>query len=114
MPRAKNSVAARARRKKLLNAAKGFWGSRSKLLTVAKHTVHKSWQYQYRDRKARKRQFRRLWIARINAGARLNGTSYSKLMGALRKADVAIDRKLLSDLAVNDPAVFTQVIRHIS
>jgi large subunit ribosomal protein L20 len=114
MPRAKNNVAARRRSKKLLNAAKGMWGSRSKLLTVAKHAVHKSWQYQYRDRKQKKRQFRRLWIARINAAARSNGTSYSRLMGALRKSDVALDRKLLSDLAIHDPAAFTRVIEHVS
>ena len=114
MPRAKNNVAARRRRKKLLNAAKGMWGSRSKLLTVAKHAVHKSWQYQYRDRKARKRQFRRLWIARINAAARINGLSYSRLIGALCKSEVVLDRKVLSDLAVNDPAAFSQVVKHIS
>ena len=113
MPRAKNRVASRKRRKRVLNQAKGYWGSRSKLYTVAKNTLDKALQYQYRDRRQRKRQFRRLWIARINAAARLNGMSYSKLMGALRKGDVTLNRKVLADLAVHDPATFTQVVRHV-
>ncbi|HET6568532.1 MAG TPA: 50S ribosomal protein L20 [Rhodothermales bacterium] len=113
MPRAKNSVASRARRKKTLNRAKGYWGGRSKLLTVAKHAVDKGLQYAYRDRRARKRQFRRLWIARINAAARTNGTTYSRLMGSLRKADVALNRKVLADLAVHDPAAFEQVVNQV-
>lgn len=112
MPRAKNSVASRRRRKKVLNMAKGYWGSRSKLYTVAKNAVEKALQYQYRDRRQRKRQFRRLWIARINAAARLNGTSYSRLIGGLRRADVALNRKVLADLAVHDPNAFSQIVKH--
>lgn len=112
MPRATNKVASRRRRKKVLNMAKGYWGSRSKIYTVAKHAVEKGMQYAYRDRRQRKRQFRRLWITRINAGARLNGTSYSQLMGGLRKADVALNRKVLADLAMHDPNAFAKVVEH--
>ncbi len=93
--------------------AKGYWGSRSKIYTVAKHAVEKGLQYAYRDRRQRKRQFRRLWIARINAGARLNGTTYSQLMGALRKADVALNRKALADLSMHEPDAFTKVVEHV-
>ncbi len=114
MPRAKNRVASRKRRKRILNLAKGFWGRRSKVYTVAKNAVEKSLQYQYRDRRQRKRQFRRLWIARINAAARLNGTTYSRLVGALRKSEVRLNRKVLADLAVHDPAAFTKVVEHVS
>ncbi len=110
MPRATNKVASRRRRKKILNMAKGYWGSRSKLYTVAKNTVEKALKYQYRDRRQRKRQFRKLWIARINAAARQNGSSYSRLMGGLRKADVALNRKVLADLAVHHPDAFSQVV----
>ena len=110
MPRAKNRVASRRRRKKILNQAKGYWGSRSKIYTVAKNAVDKALQYAYRDRRQRKRQFRRLWITRINAAARLNGTSYSRLIGGLRKADVALNRKVLADLAVHDPLAFSKVV----
>ncbi|MCH8960751.1 MAG: 50S ribosomal protein L20 [Bacteroidetes bacterium] len=113
MPRARNRVASRRRRKKILNMAKGYWGSRSKIYTVAKHAVEKGLQYAYRDRRQRKRQFRRLWITRINAGARLNGTTYSQLMGALRKADVALNRKALADLAMHEPDAFTKVVEHV-
>src|SRR5690606_20137807 len=98
MPRARNRVASRNRRKRILNMAKGYWGSRSKLYTIAKNTVEKGLQYAYRDRRQKKRQFRRLWITRINAGARLNGLSYSKLIGGLRKADIELNRKVLADL----------------
>lgn len=114
MPRAKNSVASRRRRKKVLNMAKGYWGRRSKVYTVAKNAVDKALQYQYRDRRQRKRQFRRLWITRINAGARQNGLSYSKLMGGLRKSDVQLNRKVLADLAVHDPATFSKVVDHVN
>ncbi len=114
MPRAKNSVASRRRRKKVLNMAKGYWGRRSKVYTVAKNAVDKALQYQYRDRRQRKRQFRRLWIARINAAARQNGTSYSRLMGSLRKSNVDLNRKVLADLAVHDPQTFTKVVDHAS
>ncbi len=113
MPRAKNRVASRRRRKKVLQMAKGYWGRRSKIYTVAKHAVDKALQYQYRDRRARKRQFRRLWITRINAAARLNGTTYSKLMGALQKAGVQLNRKVLADLAVHDPNAFAKVVERV-
>lgn len=113
MPRAKNRVASRRRRKKILNRAKGYWGSRSKLYTVAKNAVEKGMQYAYRDRRQKKRQFRRLWIARINAAARQNGTTYSRLTGALRKSDVELNRKVLADLAMHDPKAFTKVVDHV-
>ena len=111
MPRATNKVASRRRRKKILNMAKGYWGRRSKVYTVAKNAVEKALQYQYRDRRQRKRQFRRLWIARINAAARQNGVSYSRFMGALKKSDVALNRKVLADLAVHDPEAFRHVVQ---
>lgn len=114
MPRATNKVASRRRRKKILNQAKGYWGRRGKIYTVAKHAVEKGMQYQYRDRRQRKRHFRRLWISRINAAARQNGTTYSQLMGKLRKSDVDLNRKVLADLAVNDPNAFTQVVEHVA
>ncbi|NBC17530.1 MAG: 50S ribosomal protein L20 [Bacteroidetes bacterium] len=110
MPRATNKVASRRRRKKVLNQAKGYWGSRSKLYSVAKHSVEKGLQYAYRDRRQKKRQFRRLWITRINAAARQNGTTYSQLMGGLRKADVELNRKALADLAMHDPTAFQAVV----
>ncbi len=112
MPRARNRVASRSRRKRILNMAKGYWGSRSKIYTIAKNSVEKGLQYAYRDRRQKKRQFRRLWITRINAGARLNGVSYSKLMGALRKADIELNRKVLADLAMHDPDTFAKVAEH--
>ncbi len=114
MPRARNSVASRRRRKRVLKAAKGYWGGRSKVYTVAKHAVEKGLQYAYRDRRKRKQQFRRLWIARINAGARLNGVSYSKLMGMLRRANIDLNRKVLADLAMNDPDTFARVVAEAS
>jgi large subunit ribosomal protein L20 len=110
MPRAKNLVAARRRRKKLLALAKGYWGRRGNIHTVAKHSVEKGLQYQYRDRRQRKRQFRRLWIARINAAARLNGTTYSRLIGSLKNAGIPLNRKVLADLAYHDPNAFAQVV----
>ena len=97
-----------------MNMAKGYWGRRRNIYTIAKNAVEKALQYQYRDRRQRKRQFRRLWIARINAAARLNGMSYSRLMGALRKADIKLNRKVLADLAVNDPAAFSAVVKEVS
>ncbi len=114
MPRAKNRVASRKRRKRILNLAKGYWGRRSKVYTVAKNAVEKALMYSYRDRRQRKRQFRRLWITRINAAARLNDTTYSRMLGALRKSDVRLNRKVLADLAVHDPAAFTEVVKTIS
>jgi len=110
MPRAKNRVASRARRKRILALAKGYWGRRGKVYTVAKHAVEKSLQYQYRDRRQRKRHFRRLWITRINAAARINGTTYSQLMGGLHRSNITLNRKVLADLAVNDPNAFARVV----
>lgn len=110
MPRSVNAVASRRRRKKILNLAKGYYGSRSKVYTVAKNTVEKGLQYAYRDRKAKKREFRALWIQRINAGARHHGLSYSQFMGKLTKSDIGINRKVLADLAMNEPAAFKAII----
>lgn len=110
MPRARNRVASRRRRKKILNQAKGYWGRRSKVYTVAKNAVEKGLTYAYRDRRTKKRQFRKLWIARINAAARLNGSTYSRFMGALRKSDVELNRKALADLAMHDPKAFSKVV----
>lgn len=110
MPRSTNNVASRRRRRKILKQAKGYWGRRKNVYTIAKNAVEKAMQYQYRDRKVRKREFRKLWITRINAAARQNGTTYSKLMGALSKQDVQINRKVLADLAVNDPETFTAIV----
>jgi len=90
--------------------AKGYWGRRGTIYTVAKHAVDKALQYQYRDRRQRKRQFRRLWIARINAAARNNGTTYSQLIGSLRKADIQLNRKALASIAMHDPHAFTSVV----
>lgn len=110
MPRSVNSVASKARRKKLLKLAKGNWGSRGNLLTVAKHTVEKGLQYAYRDRKTKKRNFRSLWIQRINAGARIHGMSYSQLMGKLNEKGIDLNRKVLADLAMNHPDAFKAVL----
>ncbi len=110
MPRAKGGPKTRARRKRVLNLAEGFWGAKSKLFRSATEAVDRALKYAYRDRKARKRDFRRLWIARINAAARLNGVTYSRLMAGLAKNGVAIDRKILADLAVTDPAAFTKLV----
>ncbi len=111
MPRVRCSPASRARRKKILKAAKGYVGGRSRTLKQAKETVERAWCYAYRDRRTRKRDFRRLWIARISAGARLNGMTYSRLIEGLKKAKVALDRKILADLAVADPVAFTSVVQ---
>lgn len=94
-----------------MGMAKGYWGRRKNVYTVAKNAVEKALLYQYRDRRARKRQFRRLWITRINAGARLNGTTYSQLMGSLRKADIQLNRKVLAHLAMHDPEAFSAVVQ---
>ena len=109
MPRAKGGPKTRARRKRVLNQAEGFWGAKSKLFRSATEAVDRALKYAYRDRKARKRDFRRLWIARINAAARLNGLSYSKFISGLAKNGVALDRKILADLAISDPAGFTKL-----
>jgi len=110
MPRARNNVASRRRRRKILKLAKGYWGRRGKVYTVAKHSVEKGLQYAYRDRRQRKRHFRRLWIARINAAARQNGTTYSRLINGLKHADIPLNRKVLADLAVHDAEAFTAVV----
>ncbi len=110
MPRVKRGVVARASHKKILKKAKGYRGARSRVLRVAKQAVTKAGQYAYRDRRQRKRQFRRLWIVRINAAARLNGLSYSVFMNGLKKASIEIDRKVLADIAVNDAATFSQLV----
>jgi large subunit ribosomal protein L20 len=107
MPRVKRGVQARARHKKVLKQAKGYYGARSRVYRVAVQAVTKAGQYAYRDRRQRKRQFRRLWIARINAAARTNGLSYSRFINGLKKACVEIDRKILADIAVYDKGTFT-------
>ncbi len=114
MPKAKNNVASRKRRRKVLKLAKGYWGSRSKVYTVAKHSVEKGLQYAYRDRKNKKRTFRKLWIVRINAAARLNGTTYSKLIHAMQTKGVDINRKVLANIAVENPEAFTDIVKFVS
>ncbi len=109
MPRVKRGSKARQRRKKVLKAAKGYRGGQSRLFKTASISVNRAGMYAYRDRRARKRDFRRLWIVRINAAARENGLSYSQLMGGLHKAGIDLDRKILAEMAVNDPAAFAQV-----
>jgi large subunit ribosomal protein L20 len=113
MPRAKGGPKTRARRKRVLNLAEGFWGAKSKLYRSATEAVDRALKYAYRDRKARKRDFRRLWIARINAAARLNGLSYSRFINGLTKAGIALDRKILADMAVTDPASFTKLVASV-
>jgi large subunit ribosomal protein L20 len=108
--RVKRGVVNRRRHKKIINMTSGQWGTRSKLFRRANESMMKSYWYAYRDRRQRRRDFRRLWIARINAGSRANGMSYSKLIHGLKKADVQLDRKVLADLAVRDAAAFAQVV----
>lgn len=110
MPRSVNSVASRARRKKILKAAKGYFGARSKVYTVAKNAIEKGMVYSYRDRRNKKRTWRRLWITRINAAARINGTTYSKLMNGLATNNVELSRKSLADLAMNHPDAFKTIV----
>jgi large subunit ribosomal protein L20 len=110
MPRVKRSITARKKRRKILKLAKGYFGARRRLYTVATEAVDRALKFAFRDRRARKRDFRKLWIARINAAARLNNVTYSRLMDGIRKADIRIDRKILADLAVNDPRGFSQVV----
>ncbi len=110
MPRVKRGVTARARHKKILVQAKGYKGSRSRTYRSAKQAVIKAGQYAYRDRRQRKRQFRALWIVRINAGARSHGITYSQFMNGLKKANIEIDRKVLSDLAIHDKAAFATIV----
>ena len=113
MPRSVNSVAKRARRKKVLKQAKGYFGRRKNVWTVAKNAVEKAMSYSYRDRRAKKRTFRGLWIARINAGARIHGLSYSQFMGKLKANDIELNRKVLADLAMNNPEAFKAVIEKV-
>ncbi len=111
MARVKSGVVAKARHKKILRKAKGYYGARSKLFKTAKQAVIKAGQYAYRDRRQRKRQFRALWIARINAASRAQGLSYSRLINGLNKANIEIDRKILADIAVNDPVAFESIAK---
>ena len=110
MPRSVNHVASRNRRKKIMSLTRGNFGGRANVWTVAKNTWEKGLQYAFRDRRNKKRNFRALWIQRINAAARLEGLSYSQLMGALKKADIVINRKVLADLAVNQPKAFQAIV----
>lgn len=114
MPRSVNAVASRKRRKKILKQAKGYFGARSKVYTVAKNAVDKAMSYAYRDRRNKKRAFRRLWIARINAAARMNGTTYSRLMHALSSNNIEMNRKVLADLAMNHPETFKSIVASVS
>ncbi|CAM3999094.1 50S ribosomal protein L20 [Flavobacterium cucumis] len=113
MPRATNSVATKARKKRVLKQAKGFFGRRKNVWTVAKNAVEKAMVYAYRDRKQNKRNFRALWITRINAGARLHGMSYSQFMGKVKANNIELNRKVLADLAMNHPAAFTAIVNKI-
>ena len=111
MPRSVNKVAAHRRRKNFMKLAKGYWGKRKNVWTIAKNHIEKGLQYAYRDRKQRKRNFRSLWIVRINAAARLNGTTYSRLIHALITKNISINRKVLADFAMNKPELFAQVVK---
>ena len=113
MPRSVNHVASRARRKKIMKLAKGYFGRRKNVWTVAKNAVEKALLYAYRDRRAKKRDFRSLWIQRINAGARQHGLSYSALMGAINKSGIELNRKVLADLAMNHPEAFKAVVDQV-
>ena len=113
MPRATNNPASRARRRKIMKAARGFFGARSKVYTVAKNTLEKGWQYAFRDRKFKKRIYRRLWIARINAATRMEGMSYSRFIHAVSQKGIALNRKALADLALNHPTTFKAIIDNV-
>ena len=113
MPRAKGGFKTRKRRRKLLEKAKGYYGAKSRLFRVATEAVDKAMQYAYRDRKNKKREFRALWITRINAGVRALGMSYSVFMARLKKANIALNRKALADLAYNDPSAFSQLVEKV-
>ena len=110
MPRSVNSVASRRRRKKVIKQAKGYFGRRKNVWTVAKNAVEKAMLYSYRDRKTKKRNFRQLWILRINAAARLHGLTYSQFMGAVKKNEIELNRKVLADLALNHPEAFKAIV----
>jgi large subunit ribosomal protein L20 len=113
MARSTPSVASRQRRKKILKQASGYVGGRHRLLRTATEALHRAWAYGYRDRKVRKREFRRLWIARISAAAKMNGTSYSRLIDALKKCDAALDRKALAEIAVRHPEDFSRLVGQV-
>ena len=113
MPRSVNHVASRNKRKKILKKTRGYFGARKNVWTVAKNTYEKGLTYAFRDRRAKKREFRALWIQRSNAAARLEGFSYSQLMGALHKAGIEINRKVLADLAINDPKAFSAIVAKV-
>jgi len=113
MPRSVNAVASRAKRKRILKMAKGYFGRKKNVWTVAKNQIEKGLQFAYRDRKAKKREFRKLWIQRINAGARQHGMSYSQLMGAIGKSGIELNRKVLADLAMNHPEAFKAVVERV-
>ena len=113
MPRSQNSVASRNKRKKILKQAKGYYGRRKNVWRVAKNAVEKGLLYSYRDRKNKKRSFRLLWIIRINAAAKLNGSSYSKLISNLKSKKVNLDRKVLSDIAMNNPETFSKIVNKV-
>lgn len=113
MPRTKNAVASRARRKKILKQAKGYYGRRKNVWTVAKNAVEKGLTYAYRDRRTKKRNFRSLWITRINAAARLHGMSYSEFQEKLHKSNIVLNRKVLADLAMNHPIAFEAIVKKI-
>lgn len=112
--RSVNHVASKARRKKMMKNAKGYFGRRKNVWTVAKNAVEKGWTYAYRDRKAKKREFRALWIQRINAGTRAHGISYSRFMGMLKENNIEINRKVLADLAMNNPEAFKAIVDKVS
>ena len=113
MPRSVNNVASRAKRKRILKLAKGFFGRKKNVWTVAKNAIEKGMVYAYRDRKQKKREFRGIWITRINAAARLHGLSYSELMGKLSKANIELNRKVLADLAMNHPGAFESLVNKV-
>ena len=113
MPRSVNSVASRRRRKKILKAAKGYFGRRKNVYTVAKNAVEKAMSYAYRDRKNNKRNFRSLWVMRINAGVRLHGMSYSQFMGKIKANNIDLNRKVLADLAMNNPEAFKAIVEKV-
>jgi large subunit ribosomal protein L20 len=113
MPRSVNNVASRAKRKRILKLAKGFFGRKKNVWTVAKNAIEKGMVYAYRDRKQKKREFRGIWIARINAAARLHGLSYSEFMGKLSKANIELNRKVLADLAMNHPGAFESLVNKV-
>lgn len=113
MSRVKGALRTRARHKKILKLAKGYFGGKSKLFRIANQAVMKSLSYAYRDRKAKKRDFRQLWIARINAAARINGMSYSRFMNGLKKAGISLNRKVLADMAINDAEGFAQLVNSV-